>query len=82
MATIEVNCKTYAVIADGGVRESTKEEADLILKELGDLLKIHPSWSDDFTTIKIAANRHNMEIIEIKKVETQCSQNLLNLQLN
>ena len=82
MATIEVNCKTYVVIADNGVRESTEEEAGLILKEMENLLKIHPSWPEDFTTIKIAANRYNMEIIEIKKVKTQCLQDLLNLQLN
>lgn len=69
MAMIEVRCKTYAVIADHGVRESTKEEADLVLKELDELIKEHPTWEKDFTTLKIAANRHNMEIIEIKRID-------------
>ena len=69
MATIKVNCKTYAVIADKGTRESTEEEAKIVLDEFHQSMKVHPTWPEDFTVVKMAANRHNMEVIEIKEVQ-------------
>ena len=69
MATIKINCKTYAVIADKGMRESTEEEAKIVLDEFHQIMKVHPTWPEDFAVVKMAANRHNMEIIEIKEVQ-------------